>query len=129
MPKNDVVWRGQTTSTLNLAPCRKVFNLFDHPLARFLRESKRRIVPRLFFPSIHMEIRLFTIWRGVKSFAPRTRIRFDGVARKLARFFTIQSRFCNVSPVNLECYLILDGEMKRWMERKSFLEILMNDYL
>lgn len=78
MPKNDVVWRGQTTSTLNLAPCRKVFNLFDHPLARFLKESKRRVVPRLFFPSIHMEIRLFTIWRGVKSFAPRTRIRFGG---------------------------------------------------
>lgn len=66
MPKNDVVWRDQTTSTLNLAPCRKVFNLFDHPLARFLRESKRRVVPRLFFPSIHMEIRLFTIWRRTR---------------------------------------------------------------
>lgn len=27
-----------------------------------------------------------------------------------------------------ECYLMLDGETRRWTERKSF-EILMNDYL
>lgn len=44
------------------------------------------------------------------------------------RDFSQPNRFCNVSPVNFECYLMLDGEMKRWKKEEIFWN-LMNDYL
>lgn len=111
MSKNDVVQRGQATSTLNLAPCRKVFNLFDHPLARFLRESRRRVVSRLLFPRFTWK---YVCLRyegepGIKSFAPRTARR--GWLLESWRDFSQSNRFCNVSPVNLAIRMLFNA---RW---------------